>query len=457
MQLTEILLPKQPPATGAGVDAGTSEGEEGGEFFAEALLAAAGSSPEELLSVPQETAESTFELLIPSGGAAVVEVQDSGLGPDPADVEVAKALPLEVEANPKDVVVVPEVRVQEVPPPATPRFQRGDVDREDSAEIEEAIPVSAAALPIAPTESAALPSPPSDAPETVASIPLAKPLRQAETIQVRDVEAPQAKVRLLTPDAPAPMATSQSASVAVPVQLRTARGASPLNLDTDAAPRDRIKVERNAAPDLPHPIETQPLPKTKGEATTFSNLARQPLPTLVTVQDNGPTYQAPTPSLAPGSTPGVSPVPAASPAIPLNPTIAPTMVDRTILPQIVGSVQAAGANGSIDVLLDPPELGRIEIVLDMAENGLRATLTAERVSTADMIRRHADMLSEQFADAGFENVDLSFAEKQSWHGNDNGETGNGQHPTSSQEIQTQNPTVRNRGLTAQASGLDVKL
>lgn len=87
-----------------------------------------------------------------------------------------------------------------------------------------------------------------------------------------------------------------------------------------------------------------------------------------------------------------------------------SMVDRTILPQIVSSIQAAGGNGTIDVHLDPPELGRIEIVLELAEQGLRATLTAERGNTADMIRRNADVLMQQFSDAGFEDVDLAFGD-----------------------------------------------
>ena len=59
-------------------------------------------------------------------------------------------------------------------------------------------------------------------------------------------------------------------------------------------------------------------------------------------------------------------------------------------------------------MLDPPELGRVEIVMEIAEQGVRATLTAERQATGDMIRRHAEMLAQQFQDAGFDDIDLAF-------------------------------------------------
>ncbi|MEO1493821.1 MAG: flagellar hook-length control protein FliK [Pseudomonadota bacterium] len=64
---------------------------------------------------------------------------------------------------------------------------------------------------------------------------------------------------------------------------------------------------------------------------------------------------------------------------------------------------------AIDVTLDPPELGRIEIMLDFAENGLRASLSAERQATGDLLRRHSEILSEHFENAGFSDVDLSFS------------------------------------------------
>ncbi|MEL6768318.1 MAG: flagellar hook-length control protein FliK [Pseudomonadota bacterium] len=64
------------------------------------------------------------------------------------------------------------------------------------------------------------------------------------------------------------------------------------------------------------------------------------------------------------------------------------------------------ADGRVEVHLEPPELGRVEIAFDFGEDGLRATLTSDRPGTADLVRRHADMLLQQLRAAGFENATL---------------------------------------------------
>lgn len=88
----------------------------------------------------------------------------------------------------------------------------------------------------------------------------------------------------------------------------------------------------------------------------------------------------------------------------------PRTVAQHAAPQIVNAVAARVPGTAIDITLDPPELGRIEIVLDFAENGLRASLSIERNATSDLLKRHADILSEYFEDAGFADVDLSFSD-----------------------------------------------
>ncbi len=49
-------------------------------------------------------------------------------------------------------------------------------------------------------------------------------------------------------------------------------------------------------------------------------------------------------------------------------------------------------------------------MLDFAENGVRASLAAERQTTGDLLRRHSDILAEYFENAGFSDVDLSFGD-----------------------------------------------
>lgn len=94
-----------------------------------------------------------------------------------------------------------------------------------------------------------------------------------------------------------------------------------------------------------------------------------------------------------------------------GPGNAPTTTERMVLQQVASTIPPGTAPGRIEFMLDPPELGRIEIAIEVADQSLRATLSAERQVTADLIRRHMDLLNEQFREAGFSDVDLSFAEQ----------------------------------------------
>ena len=90
---------------------------------------------------------------------------------------------------------------------------------------------------------------------------------------------------------------------------------------------------------------------------------------------------------------------------------APPPAERAVVQQVASSIPPGTAPGRIEFMLDPPELGRIEIAIEVADQSLRATLSAERQVTADLIRRHMDLLNEQFREAGFSDVDLSFADQ----------------------------------------------
>ena len=67
-----------------------------------------------------------------------------------------------------------------------------------------------------------------------------------------------------------------------------------------------------------------------------------------------------------------------------------------------------GADGTTEIRLDPPELGRVRLTLRTDETGLVATVLAERPETMDMMRRNADMLMRDLMAGGQTKVDLSF-------------------------------------------------
>jgi flagellar hook-length control protein FliK len=63
----------------------------------------------------------------------------------------------------------------------------------------------------------------------------------------------------------------------------------------------------------------------------------------------------------------------------------------------------------VEIRLDPPELGRVQIQLNPGDGGLQAIVLAERPETQDLLRRHAETLARDLNAAGYTNVSLDFA------------------------------------------------
>lgn len=78
--------------------------------------------------------------------------------------------------------------------------------------------------------------------------------------------------------------------------------------------------------------------------------------------------------------------------------------------QMAVAIARDGGSGKVELRLDPPELGRVEIHLSHTEKGaLQATVVAERAETYELIRRHGDALARELSGAGYADVSLSFS------------------------------------------------
>lgn len=84
---------------------------------------------------------------------------------------------------------------------------------------------------------------------------------------------------------------------------------------------------------------------------------------------------------------------------------------QSIARQIVHGAadQRRDSHGPTDIALDPPELGRVRMSFAEVNGALSLTITAERPETAEMMRRHVALLTEEFARAGLDApmVDIS--------------------------------------------------
>lgn len=78
--------------------------------------------------------------------------------------------------------------------------------------------------------------------------------------------------------------------------------------------------------------------------------------------------------------------------------------------QMAVAIARDGGSGKVELRLDPPELGRVEIHLSHTEKGaLQATVVADRAETYELIRRHGDALARELSGAGYADVSLSFS------------------------------------------------
>ncbi len=83
-----------------------------------------------------------------------------------------------------------------------------------------------------------------------------------------------------------------------------------------------------------------------------------------------------------------------------------------VIPQILAAIQARQGGDTIEIRLDPPELGRI--LIDFTVEGpeaVKAVLTAERGETLDHLRRHIADLEAQLRNAGFGSVSFEFQDR----------------------------------------------
>ncbi|ETX13868.1 hypothetical protein OCH239_06645 [Roseivivax halodurans JCM 10272] len=78
------------------------------------------------------------------------------------------------------------------------------------------------------------------------------------------------------------------------------------------------------------------------------------------------------------------------------------------LPRQLFEVAGHLRHGAVEVQLAPEELGRVSMKLVANEGGTVLHITADRPETLDLLRRHAGLLYQEFSDAGFGGLDLSF-------------------------------------------------
>lgn len=129
------------------------------------------------------------------------------------------------------------------------------------------------------------------------------------------------------------------------------------------------------------------------------------------------------------------------------------------------ALRAAGGNSRFEIRLDPAELGRIDVRLDVDKHGnVTSHLTVERPATLDMLRNDAPRLQQALENAGLKTGDsgLQFSlrdQSSSGRDNDNGSGRNSQRVVITEEdtIPAQVAGRTYGRMLGASSGVDIRI
>ncbi|WP_288938868.1 flagellar hook-length control protein FliK [uncultured Roseovarius sp.] len=122
-------------------------------------------------------------------------------------------------------------------------------------------------------------------------------------------------------------------------------------------------------------------------------------------------------------------------------TAAPSSVPdlpRHVAAQLAEAVQRGAGPGlerAVELTLNPAELGRVRISMAPGDGMIVLTVLAERGETLDLMRRHADILAQEFHDLGYGTAEFTFGQSDGGASQD-GDTGRStpDAPTKAQDL-----------------------
>lgn len=82
-------------------------------------------------------------------------------------------------------------------------------------------------------------------------------------------------------------------------------------------------------------------------------------------------------------------------------------VQIRVTEQVISAVSTS-VGETVEIRLDPPELGKVRVLMTSIENTTTAQIISEKPEIADLLRRNAALLTKELTKAGFENVSLDF-------------------------------------------------
>ena len=325
--------------------------------------------------------------------------------PLPAGLRGANATPTTIAPTPVETASLPSARVQTgTEPPKTPTG-----NQPQAAPASEVLRVaSSLKLPTGPTLEFVATSatrgvlPPGNG----TPAPTADALTPGALVAQNSKPGAQSTTQTTTPGAPATQPVQPDLAAALQRQLSPEGQRPQLGGNTNAQTlADGLKPNAlSLAPGSTAPIlAITPAALTGAQGELMGTTSDPALTSQTLGQSAGPLSQASLPNGTPASFTST-----------LQSAYSQAQINLPNMAVEIARNFAAG-NNRFQIRMDPPELGRIDVRLNIDENGaLRARLSVERPETLDLLQRDARALERALADIGFEGTrtNLEFSLKQ---------------------------------------------
>ncbi|MGR3635577.1 MAG: flagellar hook-length control protein FliK [Shimia sp.] len=132
-----------------------------------------------------------------------------------------------------------------------------------------------------------------------------------------------------------------------------------------------------------------------------------------------------------------------------------------VVRQVADAVKASD-KGIIELTMDPPELGRLRLVMTEVSGVMNIAISTENQTTSDLMRRHIELLRKDFMEMGYDDVSFTFeqgdtngqqsSEQPQWAG-----AAGGEEPSHSSEVAHATPKTPQPTPAAGSGGLDIRL
>lgn len=133
---------------------------------------------------------------------------------------------------------------------------------------------------------------------------------------------------------------------------------------------------------------------------------------------------------------------------------------RNIAVQIAQAMRQGGADRPMELVLSPAELGRVRISMQAGDGAMTVHVMADRPETLDLMRRHIDLLAQEFHEIGYGTAEFAFGQNAPDGGTQNdgdADAGNLSSSSRQDDADGRADTAAPAQLTLQSDRVDIRL